>query len=135
MDIEKLSQKFLVDGDVDPERLGHLIQQLLPYCVVRKNGAVDIVAGELSGKGQVKLVLAARLVASKLKDSTVSGEVTAEEISQYTGLPKNQAAARAKECVDDKFAERSARGSYRARDHKLDSFLPELSETRDSRAG
>jgi hypothetical protein len=134
MDLKKLAEQFLVDDDTSPELLGELIQKLLPYCVVRKNGTVDVVGGNLSGKALVKLVLAARLVASKLGESSISGDVTAEEIAEYTGLPKNQAAARAKESVDERFAERSARGSYRARQHKLASFLAELSSAADSKA-
>lgn len=131
MDLKKLSQQFLIDDEAMPERLVELIQKLLQYCAVRKSGAVEIVRSNFSGKELVKLVLAARLVASKLEESSVNGEVTAEEIAEYTGLPKNQAAARAKETVDERFAERSARGSYRARQHKLDNFLSELSKAVD----
>jgi hypothetical protein len=133
MDLGKLTEQFLVADEVSPKRLGELVQKLLPYCVVRKSGAVDIVAGNLSGKEQVRLVLAARFVASKLKESSVSAEICTEEIAQYTGLPRNQAAARAKECVDERFAERSARGSYRAVQHRLERFLTELSGTSESK--
>jgi hypothetical protein len=82
----------------------------------------------LSGREQIRLVLAGRLIASKL-DPEVSGEVTVDQMHEYTGLPKNQAAARAKECIDDKFAERSVRGSYKARVHKLEQFLDRLPAT------
>jgi hypothetical protein len=133
MDLTKLSERFLIGDETSPEELAQLIQKLLPYCVVHKSGRVDVVAGNLPGRELVKLVLSARLVASRLKESLVSGEVTAEEIAEYTGLPKNQAAARAKEAVDERFAERSARGSYRARPSKLDSFLDQLSKTVDSK--
>ena len=127
MDLKKLSDQFLVDDETGPEKLGEMIQKLLPYCVVRKNGTVDIIGGSFSGKALVKLILSARLVASKLAESSVSAEVTAEEIAAYTGLPKNQAAARAKEVVDERFAERSSRGSYKTKMHKIANFLGELS--------
>lgn len=129
MDLQKLSEEFLVENDVSLERVAQLVQKLLPYCVVRKDGTVDIRAGNLPSRSQVKLVLAARLVASRLKASEVKEEVSVEQISEYTGLPKNQASARAKECVDERFADRSGRGSYRARQHKLDAFLSTLSES------
>jgi hypothetical protein len=116
---------------VGSDRLGSIIEKLLPYCVVRTNGTVEVAAEKFSGKNQVKLVLASRLVASKLKQSSVSGEVSASEISKYTGLPKNQAAARAKECVDERFAERSTRGTYIARQNMLDRFLVELASTKE----
>jgi hypothetical protein len=126
MDLAKLTEQFLIDEDAAPERLSDLIQKLLPFCVVRKNGTVEINRSDLSGKDIVKVVLSARLVASKLGDSAINSDVTAEEIAAYTGLPKNQAAARAKEAVDERFAERSARGSYRARLYKVDDFLRNL---------
>jgi hypothetical protein len=135
MDLEKLSREFLIDDEASPERWGELIQKLLPYCVVRKNGTVEITQGKLAARALVKLVLSARLVASKLSGSSVNGEVTAEEIAEFTGLPKNQAAARAKESVDERFAERSTRGSYRARQNKLDDFLEGLSESMNLKKG
>jgi hypothetical protein len=126
MDLKKLTDKFLVDDNMTPDKLGEQIEKLLTYCIVRKNGTVDILAGEFSGKDLVKLVLSARLLASKIVESPVSSEVTAEEIAEFTGLPKNQAVARAKEIVDEKFAERNTRGSYKARPHKVDRFIAEL---------
>jgi hypothetical protein len=98
------------------------ISRALPHCVVDKKGFVHIKDHNRPGRDQVKLVLAGRLLASKLDDAVIS-DVTVEQLAEYTGLPKNQAAARAKECLDEKFAERSARGSYRARVNKIEEFL------------
>jgi hypothetical protein len=127
MDLDKLQEQFLVDEDVKSEKLGQIIQKLLPYCVVSKKGMVDIRKPKLAGKAQVKLVLAARLVASKIEGSSVTSGTSLEEIVEYTGLPKDQVSARAKECVDDGFAERAGRGSYKARQHRIESFVDELS--------
>jgi hypothetical protein len=126
MNLSELSGQFLIDDEIGAERLGLLLQRLLKFCIVRKDGGVEIVGQGFSGKTLVKMVLSARLVASKLQGSNVSGEVTAEEISQFTGLPKDQVTARSKECVDERFAERTSRGSYKARQHKLDEFLEEV---------
>ncbi len=125
MDLAKLRSEFLVDDEVSTERLSILIESLLPHCVVSKKGKVEIKRADLSGRQLVKLVLVARLVAHKL-DESVGDEVNADELAESTGLPKNQATARAKECVDEGFAERSARGNYRARPRKVDAFLTEL---------
>jgi hypothetical protein len=136
MDLKTLSEKFLVKGEATSELLAELIERLLPHCVVHMNGMVDIATGNLTGKDVVKLVLSARLIASKLPESSVKVEVTAEEIEHFTGLPKNQAAARAKELVDEKFAERTARGSYKARQHKVNDFvrgLPKLADREKER--
>jgi hypothetical protein len=128
MDLKTLSEKFVISEETTPQLLAELIEGLLPHCVVRKNGVVDISAAGLSGGDLARLVLAARLVASKLPDSAISGDVTTDEIAEYTGLPRNQAAARAKDTVDQKFSERTARGSYRARQHKVRDFVRNLPE-------
>jgi hypothetical protein len=125
MSLEELKEQFLVDDEIRTDRLEQLVRKALPHCVVDKKGAVHIKDVGRSGKEQVKLALAGRLVASKL-DEAVSGEVTVEQLAEYTGLPKNQAAARAKECLDEKFADRSSRGSYKARVNKVEEFLNSL---------
>jgi hypothetical protein len=125
MSLDELKKQFLVDDEVGTGRLEQLLSKALPHCVVDKKGTVHLKSADLSGKEQVKLVLAGRLIASKL-EAQVSGEVTVDQLAEYTGLPKNQAAARAKECLDEKFAERSVRGSYKARVHKLEQFLDGL---------
>jgi hypothetical protein len=132
MTLEQLREQFLVDDDVPNEKLEQLIQKALPYCIVRKNGSVELRRSDLSGKQQVKVTLTARFLASKLDESIV-GDVTVEQLSEYTGLPKDQAAARAKECLDERFADRSSRGSYKARPLKIEEFLNTLKETKDTK--
>lgn len=133
MSLDELGKQFLVDDEVRNERLEQLLKKALPHCVVDTKGTVHLKNLNLSGREQVKLVLAGRLIASKLPGAAVSNEVTVEQMAEYTGLPKNQATARAKECLDEKFAERSARGSYRARVHKVEQFLDTLTITSPSR--
>jgi hypothetical protein len=133
MNIDELKEQFLVDGEVHKERLAQLVQKALEHCVVHKNGAVELRHKSLGGRDQVKLVLSARLLASKL-DESLSCDVTVEEIAESTGLPKNQVAARAKDCLDDRFAERSTRGSYKARGPKIEEFLDTLSKPESSRS-
>jgi sulfur carrier protein ThiS len=135
MNLGILSKQFLVDDDASPEEWGRLIEKLLPHCVVRKNGTVEIKNGRLSARLLAKLVLSARLVASKVNGSSVKSDVTVGEIADFTGIPKNQSKARAKELVDEHFAERTARGSYRARRNKIDVFLDGLSGASDAKKG
>ena len=129
---QQLKEQFLVEDDVQNEKLEQLIQKALPYCTVRKNGTVEVKRSDFSGKQQIKLVLSARFIASKLDESIV-GDVTVEQLSEYTGVPKDQAAARAKECLDERFAERSSRGSYKARPLKIEEFLDSLSPAKDTK--
>ena len=130
MTLEELKGQFLVDDDVPNKKLEQLVQKAIPHCIVRKNGSVELRRSDLSGKQQVKLALSARLLASKL-DETVVGDVTVEQLAEYTGLPKDQAAARAKECLDERFAERAGRGSYKARPLKIEEFLNGLARPQD----
>jgi len=132
MSLDDLRSQFVVDDDVRSEKLEALIQKALPHCKVHKNGSVQITRSDLTGRQAVKLVLAARLLASKLFD-TVASDVTVEQVAEYTGLPKDQAAARAKDCLDERFAERSARGSYRARPLKVEEFLDSVGQTRGAK--
>jgi predicted mannosyl-3-phosphoglycerate phosphatase (HAD superfamily) len=133
MSLDDLRSQFVIDDNVRSEKLETLIQKALPNCVVRKNGSVEIKRTDLSGKQSVKLVLSARLLASKV-DDTVAAEVTVEQLAEYTGLPKDQAAARAKECLDERFSERSSRGSYKARLIRVEEFLDSLSQHRGAKA-
>lgn len=126
MELSEIAGRFLVDNDVGKEKLAVLIEKLLPYCRVQRDGVVDITAAGLSAPQAVRLVMAARLAASKLEGSEVAGEVGVEEIAEFAGIAKNQARARLKDAVDSKFAERTSRGSYRARAQRLDTFLEEL---------
>ncbi len=128
MSLDDLRGQFVVDDDVRNEKLEELINRMLPHCVVRKNGSVELKRSGLAGKQRVKLVLAARLLASKLDDA-IAEEVAVEQISDYTGLPKDQAAARAKECLDRNGSLSEAPGcSYKARILKVEEFLSGLAE-------
>ena len=127
MDLEKLKGQFLVEDDVKTERLGHLLEKLIPYCSVSKAGAVEIKISNLSSGQQVRMVLAARAVGSRL-DKAIVAEVSIKQLEDYTGLPAKQVAARVSECLREKFAERAARGTYRARLHKIEGFIAGLSQ-------
>ncbi len=127
MSLDDLRRAFLVNEDLDEERLAALIKRLLPICVVDKNGVVQIKRPGLPGRSLVKIVLLARLVAHRL-DESIPDELDAAGLAANTRMPKNQAAARAKEVVDEAFAERTTRGNYRACMWKVDEFLDELAE-------
>lgn len=49
------------------------------------------------------------------------------ELAKYTGLPANQVRARGNDAINDKFAQSSRAGTYRAIAHKVEPFLDELS--------
>lgn len=125
MNIEDLRKQFIVDEDVLKSRLEALVGKALKHCRTDSQGQVLIMSRSLSGRDQLKLVLAARAIAAQL-DSSISPDVSVSEIGRYTGLPANQIRARGKEAVEDKFAEATGRGRYRAVPYKLEAFLDGL---------
>jgi hypothetical protein len=125
MNIDSLREQFIVDDDVLKSRLESLVAKALKHCRVDKKGQVLVTASDLSGRDQVKLVLAARGIAVAL-DESIRSEVSVAEIGKFTGLPGNQVRARVKECIEQKFAESCGTGIYRAMPYKIEAFLDSL---------
>ena len=125
MNIDSLRQQFILDDDVLKSRLEGLVAKALKHCRIDKKGQVLVTASNLSGRDQVKLVLAARAIAVEL-DESIRCEVTVAEIGKFTGLPGNQVRARVKECIEQKFAESCGTGIYRAMSYKIEAFLDSL---------
>lgn len=133
MSIEELRRRFIVDEDVLKARLESLGEKALAHCVVDKRGVVHITAENLSAKEKIKLVLAARAIASELTEG-ISGEVSVSEISKITGLPENQVRARGNDLISEKYAESPSRGVFKALPHKIEPFLDSLAPTGKSQA-
>lgn len=106
-------------------RLEPVVAKALAHCRIDKEGRVEIRGTGLSGKDQVKLTLAARVIGAEM-DPSVSPEVSVAEISKATGLPPNQVRARGKDAIEDKFAQSPRSGIYRALPHKIEQFLDGL---------
>jgi len=122
--LEDLKKRFLVDDDLGKARLEQLLEKALPYCVVDRKGGVHLQV-ELPAKNRLKLVLAARAIAS-LIDESVSAELSVDDLSALSGLPKNQVTARASDIVKDKFAQTVKPGVLKANSHKIEGFLDSL---------
>jgi hypothetical protein len=125
LSIEELKKQFILDEDILKTRLEAIVAKALEHCRIDKGGQVLLTTANLSGRDQLKLVLAARAIASQL-ETGISADVTVAEIEKYTGLPSNQVRARGKECIAEKFASSSATGVYRAVAYKVEGFLDEL---------
>jgi hypothetical protein len=125
MGLEELKRQFIVDENVLKARLEPVVAKALLYCRIDKDGRVEIRNPKLSGKEQVKLALAARVIAAEMEPA-ISPEVSVGEISKFTGLPPNQVRARGKDAIDDKFAQSPKSGVYRALPHKVEAFLDGL---------
>jgi hypothetical protein len=126
--IEELKKQFIVDENVLKSRLEPVVTKALLHCRIDKEGRVEIRNTKLSGKEQVKLTLAARVIGAEM-DPGISPEVSVVEISKFTGLPANQVRARGKDAIEDKFAQSPRSGVYRALPHKIEAFLDGLGTT------
>ena|ERR1700734_1199539 len=126
MSLADITNKFIVSEDAFKQRLERIVGKALKHCVIDRSGQVLIQNQQLSGRDQVKLVLAARSLASQLDDK-ISATVTVAEISKYTGLPTNQVRARGKEAINDKFADSPTVGLYQAIPNKIEAFLERIS--------
>src|SRR5579884_3467277 len=104
MSLEEAKKRFIVDEKVANEQLEELIGVATAHCVVDTTGRVHLKNRQLSGKNKVKLILAARTLASQL-DSSFSPETTVDELVAATGLPSNQIRARIAEVIEERFAE------------------------------
>jgi len=125
MSIEELRKAFIVDTDLLKARIEPIVRKALNHCQIDKNGNVEIRNAKLSGKDQLKLMLAARAIAAEM-DPSISAEVSIAEIAKSTGLPPNQVRARGKDAIEDRFAESPKTGMYRALPHKIEAFLDGL---------
>ena len=127
MDREELKRKFILDDAAIRDSLEEVVNIALQYCAVDTSGRVHLKQHDLSGKLRVKVVLAAKTIANQL-DESLSAEITVADLSKATGLAENQARARASEAVDERFAEPTGRGAYRANPFRVAQFLKGLAE-------
>jgi hypothetical protein len=125
MNKEELKNKFIVSVDVVKERLEPLVTRALDYCVVADNGTVHVTSKQLGPKDKIRLVLAARSLASQLSDD-MSPEVSVRDLALSTGIPENQIRARANELLKERFATSERRGFYVANPHRIEPFLNSL---------
>jgi hypothetical protein len=128
MTIEDLKREFILEGDAQRVRLEPIISKAMAHCKVDKQGQVLLLNPQLSAKQQVKLILAARAIASQL-EPLISAEVTTEEIRKFSGLPPDQVRARGRDAIAEKFAQSASRGTYRAFSHKIEDFLDSLAKS------
>lgn len=133
MTLEELKKQFIVDEDILRERLEPVVSKALKHCRIDKNGQVLITNGKLSAKNRIKLVIAARAIAAQL-DANIASEVTASELTKFTGLPANQVRARGSDAIKEKFAQSSRAGVYQAIAYKVEPFLDEISEQPDHKS-
>jgi hypothetical protein len=122
MSIEELKKKFIVDDDALKNRLEAIATKALKHCVLDTKGNVLFNDPKLTPTERLRLTLAARAIGSQM-DSKMKSEVSIDELSENSGLPKNQVRARAAELVKQKLAVSPKRGVYKAVAHKVEALI------------
>ena len=122
---EDLKKKFIVDETYERERLKNDVERLLRHCRITRQGRVIITSGKLTAKEKIGLVISARFIANKLQKS-IPENVTAEELSKYTYIPKPGVSRRTAELVNEAFVFRPEPATYRANPARIDEFLDTL---------
>ena len=124
-DLEELRKKFIVKEKLDEKRIAEYVNRVLRFGKIAIDGDAIIEREDLSTKDKVGLVLIMRLLASHL-EKRISAEISVAEVSRMLDLPKDQAAARLAELVEDKIAIRTDKGVYRTNPPKIGKFLDYL---------
>jgi hypothetical protein len=122
MSIEELKKKFIVDDDALKTRLEAIATKALQRCVLDTKGNVHFNNPKLKPREKLRLMLAARAIGAQL-DSKMKSEISVEELSANTGLPKDQVYARAAELVKEKLATSPRRGYYVAVPYKVEALV------------
>jgi len=114
MGLEELKRKFIVDEEEEKKRIEGLLQRILRFARVTKEGFVYFERKNLSQIDRVALVIAARYLGGLLEES-ISQEVNLEEITIMTGVSKRVASARVADLSKEGLVDNVSRGRYRAR--------------------
>jgi hypothetical protein len=92
MSIEDIRKKFIVDDDALKSRLEAIAAKALQLCVLDRKGNVHFSNSKLTPRERLRLTLAARAIGAQLDDK-LKAEVSVDDLSANTGLPKNQVRA------------------------------------------
>jgi len=130
-DLSDLKKEFILDGEIEREDIGGLIERILRFCKIDKQGYVVLFDKNAKISTKLLLSLSARYLGSKLQQKT-GEEVTINETIHYKDLAKmlheKEAviAARLKELKDDRMVAAIGPGTYRIEPYSIDKLLAEL---------
>jgi hypothetical protein len=101
----------------------------LQHCVLDTKGNVHFNNSKLNSREKLRLTLAARAIGAQM-DTKMKSEVSVEELSVNTGLPRNQVRARAAELVKEKLASSPSRGHYAAVPYKVEALIDSVADSK-----
>ena len=125
--MENLRKSFIVDEkQYERERIPSQVRRVLRYCKVSKEGKVLLEKNSFTHRDNLKLILVARFLASKL-DPSIKEEVSIDELLSSMGKNnRDSLITRMKEIVDAGIAKRPSQGLYSIIPYYVDSILDKL---------
>lgn len=125
--MDELKKQFIVDEkEYSKEKIPEQIRKVLRYCKVSKEGKVLLEKNNFGLRDNLKLILIARFLASKV-DESISSEMTIDEIFASVGSGnKESMITRMKEIIDEHAATRSGKGIYQIVPFYIDVILEKL---------
>jgi len=122
--MEDLKKAFIVDEKAyEKEKIPEQIRKVLKYCKVAKDGKVLLEKNNFTIKENLRIILIARFLASKL-DESIKEDINIDEIvACMGGNQKDSLVTRMKEIVDEGIAKRLANGVYVIVPFYIDTIL------------
>jgi hypothetical protein len=122
---ENLKNSFFVDENPDDKKVEEYTKKIMPYCRPNKQGAPVFSNQDIKSLDRIKAFLVVRYIANHWETS-IPREIVLDEFVNLLDIPKTQVIARLKDIRDEKFADVTDSGSYRAKPNKIPEFLDRL---------
>jgi DNA-binding transcriptional ArsR family regulator len=132
-ELEELEQQFISNNDIEREDVKRLIEDIMRYCKIDKNGFVIILNQDIAISDKILLILSAKYLANKLqrilgKEPSISEKSDATELANMIRVKKPVVAARLKELKDRNQVISNEKGIYRILPHATKLVLNKLKE-------
>lgn len=125
---QELKKDFIVDEQYyEKEKMPELIKGLSKFCKVGTGGKIYIEFNNLTTRERIKLVFAARLLASKLEKNIIP-QMSVDEVVDSANVPRDQVIARLSEFASEGFLSKINKGVYVATPFYIERFLEEINK-------
>lgn len=130
-ELEKIEKEFIVEDDLEYEKIKQLASRILNFCKIDKNGYVIIFRKNLKTVDKILLIFCARCLGNKLqqklgREITIREEVSNREIANILKEKENVVSARINELRKDKKIICVKRGIHKVAPHIIEEFLTKL---------
>ena len=123
--MEELKKKFIVNNNLEEEKIKDYVERLLPFCKLSPDGNILVDKRISTALKRMKVALVGRFLANRLEPS-IPAEMNVEELSNILDIPKDQTYSRMKDLKKEKFVAILDKKKYRVQPLEISKFLAEL---------